>query len=501
VLAPLLRAAHVAPHARATTCDGVTHTYAELLARCRRLMAALVSLGLEPGDRVAVVAGNCHRYLELLLAVPGAGMIVVPLAPSWTPQQLQHALAESGAKLAFVDDGAGAIGRAPRVVELGAEYEALIATHAAAAAPGDDLIEGDLAAIYYTGGTTGPSKGVMLTHRNLLANALHMQTCVAFGPSTRWLIAAPMFHISGSLAALATIGNGGSHVVLRGVEPERWLDVARDAAATATLLLPSGLAAVTDVQAVDPRTLPALRVICHGGAPMMTATLRQAATAFPAVEFVHLYGATETAPIATALPRAQTLLDTPRARSCGRAVTGVRVTILARDGSELPDGEIGEVAVRGPNVMRGYWARPALTAQVLDGDGYRTGDLGYLDGAGFLYLVDRAEDAIVVRGRTIASTDVEDVLCRHPAVREAAAFGASVGAERAVHAVVSVRRPVAADELRAFCRVHGPADAVPQAIDVTDAPLPKSAAGKIRKQVIRASAAQMRNRTSQSSGK
>jgi long-chain acyl-CoA synthetase len=481
---PLVRACQVAPRATAVVCGERTLTYAQTLDRCRRLIAALAALGLERGDRVAVVARNCHQYLELLQAIPGAGMVVVPLAPSLGPRELRHALEDSGARVAFAS--APLPERSVRhAIRMGAGYEALVA----GAEPGDvsgGIAEDSLAGLFYTGGTTGPAKGVMLTHRNLVANALHIQTCLPFGPDMRWLIAAPLFHVSGSLALLATAWNAGSHVVLDAFEPGRLLDLAARHGATATLLVPSALAAVADEQLARPRDVRALRHICHGGAPIATETLRRTAGAFPRADLLHLYGATETAPIATALPREQLVLDTPRARSCGRPVVGVQVAIVARDGTQTVTGEIGEVAISGPNVMRGYWNRPDATRAALVDGSYRTGDLGYLDDEGFLYLVDRAEDAIVSDGHIVSSTEVEDTLYRHPAVAEAAVFAAP---GEAIHAVVVPRAPVTAAELIAHCRALSPAYAIPHRVELTDRPLAKSAAGKVLKQALRNGAA------------
>jgi long-chain acyl-CoA synthetase len=161
---------------------------------------------------VAVIARNCHQYLELLQAIPGAGMVVVPLAPSLGPRELRHALEDSGARVAFASDPVpGNLVR--HAIRMGGEYEALLASVEPCDVPAG-ISEDSLAGLFYTGGTTGPAKGVMLTHRNLVANALHIQTCLPFGPDTRWLIAAPLFHVSGSLALLATAWNAGSHVVL-----------------------------------------------------------------------------------------------------------------------------------------------------------------------------------------------------------------------------------------------------------------------------------------------
>jgi long-chain acyl-CoA synthetase len=219
-----------------------------------------------------------------------------------------------------------------------------------------------------------------------------------------------------------------------------------------------------------------------------TETLRRAHAAFPGAELMHLYGTTETAPIATIMPREEELLDAPQARSCGQPAIGVEVRVLdlATDGAAEP-GVVGEVAIRGENVMAGYWNKPEATAAALSGGWYRTGDLGYMDERSFLYLVDRAKDMIVSGGENVYSTEVEEVLYRHPAVLEAAVFGipdARWG--EAVHAVVVPRGDVAEAELLAHCRGAIADYKIPKRIELTTEPLPKSGAGKVLKRELRA---------------
>ncbi len=399
--------------------------------RTRRLAGGLRELGLEPGDRVAIVAGNCHRYLEIYQGVPGAGLALVPLNQRHSLAELRYALNDSGTKVLFAGrdlierdaDGGGQLsGIVERVIDLDDGYERLLAASEPVDFP-DGVAEHDLAGLFYTGGTTGAAKGVMLTHRNLVANAFHFQTCCTFGPHTRWLVVAPMFHAAGSIAVLATVWHAGRHVMLGAFDPGAALDLIAAHRITATLVVPTMLAAISEEQLARPRDVASLELISHGGAPVATETLRRAHLAFPGAQLLHLYGATETSPIATTLPNEQLILDTPRVRSCGQPAVGVDIAVLADDGTPAPTGTVGEVAVRGANVMAGYWNKPDETARVLVDGWYRTGDLGYQDDEAYLYLVDRAKDMVVTGGENVYSTEVEDVLYRHPAVMEAAVFG------------------------------------------------------------------------------
>ena len=486
VISPLRRAERIQPDREAVTCGGARLTYRETAERCRRLGGALHELGLSRGDRVAVIGPNCHRYLELYQGVPGAGMVVVPLNARHTPIELRYALEDAGARVLFagiaVPDLPDCV---ERVCDLAGGYEALID-----AAPERAFVEcdeSDLAGLFYTGGTTGKAKGVMLSHRNLLANSTHFQWVWPFDHSTRWLVAAPLFHAAGSLAVLATVWQAGHQVILGAFDPCVALDLIAEYAVTHTLVVPSMLAALIEEQLARPRELPSLRGISHGGSPIATETLRRAHLAFGDVELLHLYGTTETAPIVTGLRHEEDLLDDPRIRSCGQPVPGVEVELRDPLGEPVATGEVGELVVRGANVMLGYWNKPAATADVLQNGWYRTGDLAYLDDRDHVYLVDRAKDMIVTGGENVYGTEVEEALYAHEAVLEAAVFG--VPDERwgeAVYAVVVPRTEVEPDALIAHCRTLIAGYKVPKHVELRRVPLPKSAAGKVLKRQLRA---------------
>ncbi len=487
MIGPLRRAIQVAAERPAVRCGELSLTYAETWERVRRLVGALHALGVEDGDRVAIVGRNCHRYLEVYQAVPGAGMVLVPLNQRHTAAELSYALEDSGAKVVFADAGIEySTDCVEHAFDLDDGYEALLAGAPAEELP--DLTQPDaVAGLFYTGGTTGAAKGVMLTHRNLVANALHFQAVTAFRADTCWLIVAPLFHAAGSLAVLATVWHGGRHVVLPTFDPGAALDLIEAERVTATLVVPTMMAAMSDEQLARPRDVSSLSLLSHGGAPVATETLRRAHAAFPDAELMHLYGTTETAPIATVLPHEERVLDAPQARSCGQPAVGVEVAVVDQDRMPMPTGEVGELAVRGENVMAGYWNKPEATAEALSDGWYRTGDLGYMDEHGFIYLVDRARDMIVSGGENVYSTEVEEALYRHEAVLEAAVFGipdARWG--EAVHAVVVPRASVDEAELLRHCRTLIADYKVPKRVELRQEPLPKSGAGKILKRELRA---------------
>ena len=484
-LAPIERAQLTATSRVAVSCGGLELTYRELCLRARRLVGGLRELGLRRGDRVAVAGANCHRYLELYLAVPAGGFVLVPLNPRHAEPELRYALADSGARVLFADEQRRELADAvERFVALGDGYEQLVA----GAPPADwgEVSEPDLAGLFYTGGTTGQSKGVMLTHGNLVANALHFMTCWPFTPDTRWMVVAPMFHLAGTIGVLATVWAGGRHVMLPGFDAAKALDAIERERVTATLVVPTMLAALADEQRVRPRDVSSLRWLSHGGSPVATEVLRRAAAAFPDVELLHIYGATETAPIATLLPAEQRILDTDRARSCGQPAIGVELQIVDDRCRPLGARAIGEIRVRGHNVTPGYWNKLRETAEALADGWYLTGDLGYMDEEGFLFLVDRKKDMIVTGAENVYSTEVEDALYRHPAVSEAAVFG--IPDERwgeAVHAVVVPSAAVTEAELIEHIRTLIADYKAPKRIELRGDPLPKSGAGKILKRELR----------------
>ena len=489
LLTPLRRAVTIGAARPAVVGDDGVRTYADMAERVGRLGAALATpLGTAPGDRVAIVAANCAEYLEIYQAVPGFGRVLVPLNARHTVPELEYALRDAGATVLFTDlDPTPFEAIVPTVVTLPTGYEALLGDATAAEPP--HVAETDLAGLFYTGGTTGAAKGVMLTHHNLIANAFHLMATWPFTPDTRWAVIAPLFHAAGSFAVLATVWAGGSHAVLPRFDPAAALDLMDEHSVTHTLVVPTMLAAMADEQLARPRRLDRFTHVSYGGSPSATEVLRRAHQAFPNVSMLHLYGTTETAPIATALPGNERVLDTELARSCGQAVVGIELQVVNPQNQAVGPGEVGDVCVRGDNVMAGYWHKPVETAAVLRDGWYHTGDLGYVDAEGHLFLVDRAKDMIVTGGENVYGTEVEDALYRHPAVVEAAVYGVpdSTWGE-AVMASVVVRTLVSTNDLTQHCRALIAGYKVPKRWDLreVDAPLPKSGAGKILKRELRA---------------
>jgi long-chain acyl-CoA synthetase len=482
---PLGRALSTAAGTCAVVCQDNRRTYAELGSRCRRLAGAMRKLGLAPQDRVGVIALNSDRYLELYLGLPAAGLVLVPVNSRLAPPEMRAILDDAEVSVLFADaDYPGATG-VKQVLTMPGDYEDLIA--AGDEAPlGDGVTEDDLAALFYTSGTTGEAKGAMHTHRSLVSSALHFMATWPFDRQTRWLVASPMFHTGGIIGTLATVWGGGTHVIMPRFDPDVAVDLIEREQITHTLLVPTMLAAAADAQLARPRDVRSLRYLSHGASPISAETLRRTRRAFPGAELLHVYGTTEATPITTLLPHEERVLDTPRVRSCGQPAVGVEVRVVDQSLADLPPGEVGEIIVRSPSVMAGYWQKPGPTAEVMRGEWYLTGDLGYRDEDSYIYLVDRAKDMIVSGGENIYSTEVEDALSSHPAAQEVAVFGVPDPRwGESVYAVVFSRHRVTSDELVAYCRTRIAGFKVPRRIEVRTEPLPKSAAGKILKRNLR----------------
>jgi long-chain acyl-CoA synthetase len=485
----ILRAEQLFARREAVVCGDVRRDYAELADRVRRVAGLLEAITAR-GDRVALLSLNSAEFLELFIGVPCAGRAIVPHNTRWAAPELAYATEDAGARVLITDRDPGDLHRVvERVIRIDTgEYEELLS----AATPTElqvPVTPGTLAGLFYTGGTTGTSKGVMLTHANLMANAVHTQMAQPFVTDDRYLTMAPMFHAAGLYEALVLPWIGACNVILPAFDPEAALDTIERERITSAIAVPTMLAALNEAQAAAPRDVSSLSWMSHGASPAALEVLRRSAELF-GCELIHLYGATETAPIATVFRHEEQHLDSDRAKSCGVAPPGVSLRIVGNDGEALPVGETGEVAINGPNVMVGYWNKPEQTAAVLSRDGwYRSGDVGRLDEEGYLFLVDRAKDMIVSGGENVYCTEVEDVLYTHPAVLEATVFGIpdAKWGER-VHAVVVIRdgHELTEEELIAHCAGSIGGYKIPKSITFQTEPLPKSGPGKVLKRVLRA---------------
>lgn len=492
---PLDHARTYSARRTAVICGETSVDYATLYERCQRLVGGLRALGVQRGDRVGILSQNCHRYIEAFFAVPAGGMVIVPLNSRLAAAELATILADARCTVLLTDRDPGELANlVERVVRMPNEYETLLAS--AEPAPlgvdgrGAAIEENDLAAMFFTGGTTGRSKGVMLTHRNLIANTYHKSMALEFRADDVFLAAPALFHVAGTAALHGLVWRGAATVIQPSFEPAGALDLIERHRVTFAVPVPTMLAALVAEQARQPRDISSIRLMGHAAAAMPSDLLRRIHAAFPAAELVHCYGSTETAPFVVHLAHEEQHLDGPLLGSCGTPAMGVRIKIADPTGVQVDDGQVGEICVRGPNVMVGYWENPTATAEALVNGWYRTGDLGYQTPEGYLFVVDRAKDMIISGGENVYSVEVEEVLARHPAVAEVAVFGVpDPHWGEAVHAVVRPRDGFSTDglveALQAHCRAAIAGYKIPKRIDLRADPLPVSGPGKVLKRQLR----------------
>ena len=496
----LHRAVQQKPDAIATVCAGRTRTNAESVDRIARLAAGFRRLGLGDGDRAAILSLNSDRFHEFLGATLWAGGVVVPVNIRWAVPEIAESLAEGDARVLVVDDFfAGYLDgireahpRLQHVVHAGdgpipdgaLSVEDLIA----GSEPMEDVRRGgsDLAGIFYTGGTTGRSKGVMLSHDNLLTSAMGGMLANPTPPDRVGLYAAPMFHLAmfGVWVGNTVVGN--PRVIIPAFDPVAVMTAVQEHGVSDLLLVPTMLQLVVDHPRVDQFDLRSIRRILYGASPMSDALLARALKLWPDAQLFQAYGQTELAPVATVLTPEDH--EDPRHRtSVGRAAPHAEVLIAGPDGDELPRGEAGEIVVRGGNVMLGYWNRPEETARAVCDGWMHTGDGGYMDDEGFVYLTDRLKDMIITGGENVYSVEVENVLAQHPSVATVAVIGVpdETWGER-VHAVVvpAAGRTVSLEELHEFCAERIAGYKTPRSMELVEG-LPLSAAGKVLKRELR----------------
>ena len=500
----LRRAVQTRPNGTSTSFAGSRRTWQQTQDRVSRVAGALSALGVRRGERVAILAFNSDRYLELMYALPWLGAVMVPLNTRLAAAEIEYILNDSGAVAMFVDTGMShhlkaLDGRTPALREVvwlddlaGPEgllrYEDLTGYE-----PLDDAgaRDDDLAGLFYTGGTTGRSKGVMLTHTNLVVNALNGVAGMGFDADTAYLHSGAMFHLADGASTFGVTLSGGRHAFVPRFEPMEVLLTIQTEKVTHAQFVPTMINMLVNHARFAEFDIGALSFILYGASPMPEGVLRKAIEVMPDVRLMHGYGMTEASPIVTLLDPRYTVLDGPfagRLKSCGQAVLACEVRIVDADRLEVPRGTTGELAVRGANVMKGYWNRPAETEAVLEDGWYYSGDGAHMDEEGFVFVVDRLKDMIISGGENVYSAEVENAISTLTGVAEVAVIG--VPDERwgeRVHAIVVPRQGtmLTADEVIEHCRGQIAGYKCPRSVDFRDRPLPLSGAGKVLKRELR----------------
>ncbi|WJR76624.1 long-chain-fatty-acid--CoA ligase [Bradyrhizobium sp. NP1] len=489
----------------AVACGAVRLSFAQLAERSRKVANALAGLGVQRGERVAVLATNTAEYVEVVFGIAAAGAVWVPLNFRLAAEELEFIIADSeAAAVVYTHDMVSAVDairdRLPAVrtwirIGGGAAGGAAVAyddmlSRAKASAPSTMASSADLFTIMYTSGTTGRPKGAMLSHEAFSLGTLLSSIALNARPEDVKLQVIPQFHAGGQIYQLCHLAMGSTIVVCPRFDPDLVLRLLTDEGATAVGLVPSMLVAMLEAPAIRKTDLSRLTRVMYGGSSIPEDRLAQALELTNAA-FLQTYGQTEAGVLVSVLDaqdhRAGASGAPQLLRSCGRAMLGYDIRIVDDAGRAVPDGELGELCVRGPSLMQGYWKKEAATAATLVEGQLHTGDVARRDGEGRFYIVDRKKDMIISGGENIASAEVEGALSGHPSVLDVAVIG--VPDERwgeAVKAIV-VRRAgsnPSADELLEHCRNHLGGFKVPKSVDFVDN-LPRNASGKVLKAQLR----------------
>ena len=468
------------PSLMAQWYEGKARTYGKLNESSSQLAAGLVArLGLEPADRVAILDKNCAAYLELFFALDKAGLVAAPLNWRLTAQELKR----------IIDD------MKPKLVVTGAEFKTTAAALGVPTMTFEELprggadpmrdADGAVSCQFSTSGTTGLPKGAMLTGWNVLnvglCLALEMPEIREGG---RHLVCLPLFHIGGAGWAIWAMQQGSAAIIVRDTAAEPLLKTMVEQKVETALLAPTLMLFLTELPAARTADFSALRHITYGTAPISPALLQRSIETFKC-RFSQLYGLTETTGPITALAHEHHFGE--RMLSCGRPMFGGHIRVVDAEGNDLPPRQVGEILYRGESLMRGYWQREKETAQAIRGGWFHTGDAGYLDEDGFIFLKDRVKDMIVSGGENVYPAEIEAVLMGHPEILECAVIGVPDAKWGETVKAVVVRRAGATlsettliewsrDKLAGFKR--------PRSVDFVET-LPRNASGKLLKRALR----------------
>lgn len=501
----LHKAAREHPNGLALRQDEVVWTFAQWADRAARLASMLRQLGVHDGQRVGMLGPNGVHYAAFMFGTWWAGGVINPVNVRWSVAEMAYSLDDCDTRILLVDDPflevAGELVQASSALqhlvycgagEPPAGCLSLDAAWRECAPMADASRSGDaLAMVMYTGGTTGRPKGVMLSHANLYVATLGSMAMAPRPMRGTALVVAPMFHIAAMGTSLRMLRNQAQQVFLQGFDESAVLAAIEAQGISDMFLVPTMIRRVIDHPDFARRKTDSIRSITYGAAAIDPTLLERAMACFPHAQFCQAYGMTELSPTITMLTPEQHLPSPMRAqrlKSAGQPLPIAEVSVVNEAHEALGVGEVGEICARGPMVMMGYWNQPEQTAQALRGGWMHTGDAGYFDADGFLYVVDRLKDMVVSGGENVYSAEVEAVVTQLPQVSQCAIIG--VPDERwgeRVHAVVV---PVAGQELSlaelvAHCRAHIAGYKCPRSLELVEA-LPLSAAGKVLKAVLRA---------------
>ena len=476
--------------------DDLVLTFAGLEEASARVAGALLALGVAKGDRIAWLGKNAATYFALLFGAARAGIVMTPVGWRLAEPEAAYIIDNAEAKVLFLGDGfedaAATLGKRPGLIACyGAEAARKLLREAPrgifeASGPDEAILQ------VYTSGTTGKPKGAVLSNRNLLglrqavlakphSYALHEEDEV-------FLIAMPCAHIAGTAPGFIALVEGLPGIVLAEFDPARVFDAVENRGVTRAVIVPAALQTLLNHRDCARTDFSGLRYIYYGASPIPLELLRQCIAMFQA-KFIQVYGMTETTGSVCELPPEDHSVEgTPRMRSAGKPLPGVEMIISGGDGKEMPVGEIGEIVTRSSNNMLGYWKLPEATASTMDADGWiATGDVGYMDADGYVYIYDRAKDMIITGGENVYPAEVESAIYGHPDVLEVAVIGVPDAKWGEAVKAICVPKPGQAinpDSVIGWARERVAGFKVPKSVD-TIAALPRNPSGKILRRELR----------------
>jgi O-succinylbenzoate-CoA ligase len=497
-LTPILKKTiELYPYKKAVVCEGEKFTYQQFGDRVGRLANALIKTNITKGDKVAILHNNCHYYLESYFGVMQIGATLVPLNHYLASKELEFIIKNSESKLLITSNDfsekVDVIKNDIKIIKTDYAYEDFIA-NSPNNIPDINIDKEDIAQIYYTSGTTGKPKGVILSHKNVNIHANNSITELHLRDSDSWLHAAPLFHLADAWATWAITKVGGTHILLKKFNPEKVCKIIEDEKVTITNMVPTMYYRLVNYPKVIDYNYLSLRVLLSGGASTSLDLICKIIEIFNC-DYIQTYGMTETSPFLSMSILKNHLCSLPYNQqlkyksTTGREFLGVKLKVVNNKGKEVKNNnkEVGEIIVKGDTIFKGYWRLPEETKKVFRNGWFYTGDMAVINQEGYITIVDRKKDMIITGGENVFSIEIENILYSHPAVLEAAVIGIpnlEWGEMVSAFVVLKKGEHITEDEIKKYCKEKIANYKIPKSIVFLEN-LPKLGSGKISKKLLK----------------